>query len=469
MFSNNQNSLALKRQNGFFNLFAAGDTLSAAGKRTIITTLVFACLLVYWPVFTHDFQYRWDDQWVVINDYTEGGMNWVNIISIIVEFYHGQYAPVNEFYYLTLYSLFGYAPIWFHAASLIVHITNVLLVFFFIKKILQMSGKVEMASITTISFITALLMAVHPFHVEPVSWMSASKCILFALFFLLSLQAYLRYLQSNKWIHYFLTLILFILSFGAKEQAVTLPVCLLLIDMTLKRNMQSSKVWFEKLPFFCLAIVFIIITLYSQVQNGGGALANKAYYPMYQNIVFASYSVTEYFIKCILPVRLHYLYPFPNLPGEPLPLQLWVYPVLLLFVAAGFWKSWRNTWILFGVGFYLSQISVASNIIPTSRYAIIADRYIYLPSIGIFFLVAYLFDRLLKQQPKYRPVMIAFAIGCFISLGVYANQRCKVWKNSITLKSELRKTIRGRKDFNDWLKKNNAKDETGITDEPLIQ
>lgn len=99
MFSKHQNAPALKGQNVFYNLFAgtAGDTLNAAGKRTIVTTVVLVCLLVYWPVFTHDFQYRWDDQWVVMNDYTEGGMNLANIIAIIVEFYHGQYAPSGQY------------------------------------------------------------------------------------------------------------------------------------------------------------------------------------------------------------------------------------------------------------------------------------------------------------------------------------------------------------------------------------
>lgn len=419
-----------------------------------ILFLIAACVLVYWSVFTHQFQFKWDDQWVVMNDYTEGGFNIENISAILTEFYHGQYAPVNEFFYLILYSLFDYSPFCFHTASLIIHISNVLLFFFLLKKILTASAQFETTSITRISFVAALLMAVHPFLVEAVAWMSASKCILFALFYLLALHSYLNYLRNNSVWQYALTLFFFVVSFGSKEQAVTMPVSLLLFDFVLKRDMLSSKVWFEKLPFFCLSITFALITFYSQAFNGEGVLSGQSRYPVYQNLVFAAYSITEYIIKCVLPIRLSYLYPFPNPPGAPLPMYLWLYPAVLLLVTAAFWKFWRKPWVLFGIGFFLIQISIASNIIPTSRFAIIADRYVYLPAAGIFFLIAYFLDMALQQKPRYRNFLIGCSLLYSFCLGTYAIQRSKVWHDSDTLKAELKQTIRGRSDFNEWLKKN---------------
>lgn len=417
--------------------------------------LIFCCLLVYGPVFSHQFQFHWDDQWVVLNDYTEGGFNTENIGMILTEFFHGQYSPVNEFFYLALYNLFGYSAFWFHAASLVIHVSNVLLLFFLLKKLLRQSTQFREPSVLRISFIASLLMAIHPFLVEAVSWMSASKCILYAFFYLSALHFYLNYLTSKKVWYYVLTLLLFIISFGAKEQAVTLPVCLLLFDFVLKRDMQSSKVWFEKLPFFCLSVSFAIITFYSQAYNGEGVLSTQPHYPIYQNLVFATYTITEYFIKCICPIRLSYIYPFPNLPGEPMPFYLWLYPVVLLFAATAFWKFWSKSWVLFGTGFFLIQISIVSNIIPTSRFAIVADRYVYLPSVGIFFLISYLLDEALQKKNSFRLLLLSCGLTYFICLGIYARQRCKVWHSSDTLKNEMKQTIKSRTDYNEWKKKNN--------------
>jgi hypothetical protein len=126
-----------------------------------------------------------------------------------------------------------------------------------------------------------------------------------------------------------------------------------------------------------------------------------------------------------------------------------------VLVSIAFWKFWKQTWILFGIGFFLIQVSLVSNIIPMSRYSIIADRYIYLGAVGIFFLMAYLYDRLIQDKPNLRMMMMPIVIIYFMSLGIYAHQRCKVWHNSDTLKQELKITIKSRSDYNDWLKKNN--------------
>jgi hypothetical protein len=417
-----------------------------------ILPLIAACVLVYWPVFTHNFQFSWDDQWVVLNDYTEGGLGFDNITYILTQFYHGQYAPVNQLFYLLLYNAFGYSPFWFHTASLLVHIANVLLVFSLIKKILTASKEFNMQAVLRISFFTAMMMAIHPFLVEAVSWMSASKCILFSLFYLLSLHAYVNYITTKKTVYYIATLILFILSFGAKEQALTMPACLLLLDYTLKRDMKSSRLWFGKLPFFCLSFSFAVITFYSQAFNGEGVLSASHGYPIHQNIVFACYTVIEYFIKCLLPVRLNYLYPFPNQPDEPMSAFYWIYPVILLVVGLAFWKTLSKRWVIFGLGFFLIQISIASNLVPTSRYAIVADRYVYLPSVGVFFLVAWCFNTIWEKAQWRRNLVFASSVVCFLTLAVYANARCKVWHDSTTLKSELKRAIHSRKDYGDWVK-----------------
>jgi hypothetical protein len=107
------------------------------------------------------------------------------------------------------------------------------------------------------------------------------------------------------------------------------------------------------------------------------------------------------------------------------------------------------------MGFFLTQISIVSNIIPTARFAIIADRYVYLPSIGIFFLIAYLINQyLIINTQHYRKLILFFCPLYVIGLGGYATLRCKVWHNSDTLKKELIEAIHSRNDYEQWIKKN---------------
>jgi hypothetical protein len=412
-----------------------------------LSFIILLTLAVYSPAFFHNFQFAWDDQWVVMNDYTEGGLNFENLFFIFTEFFHGQYAPVNELYYLLLYQAFGYNAFWFHAANICVHLINVILVYTFIKKILEQSGGIGSTSLIRIPFLTTILFAVHPLMVESVSWMAASKCMIFATFYLVAMICYLNYIRSNRIITYLLVIVSFVFSFWGKEVAVTMPAALLLLDYMCGRNLLSAKVWFEKLPFFCLSIIFIILTFYSQAFNGEGVLSNRAYYPAYQNFFFATYTVTEYVIKSLLPVKLNYIYPFPIQPGESLPLSIYIYPVILIVSFFAFKNTIKKKWILFGIAFYLIQISVASNIIPTSRFAILADRYMYLPIVGIMFIVAYLFDQLLVQKQRYNVVFVLFAAMYIFLLAGYSNQRTRVWQNSSSLKRELIDNVRSRKDF----------------------
>lgn len=211
--------------------------------------LIIIGLLVYYPVYFLQFQASWDDQWVVINHYTENGWNATNIWAILTEYYNGQYAPLNQLYYTALYSIFGYHSNIFHTAGLIIHLLNSLLVYCFIDKLLYVWRRTDQSANRKIAFFTALLFVLHPITVESVAWLSASKVLIYALFYLLSLIAYLNYLLNNKPLYLLISGVCFVLSFASKEQAVTLPVCLLLLDYIAARKFNNKVIWLEKLPF----------------------------------------------------------------------------------------------------------------------------------------------------------------------------------------------------------------------------
>ena len=127
-------------------------------------SLALAVFAAHFPILGNDFLYFWDDQWVVMNRYTESGINFNNLWAILTEFYHGQYAPLNESLYLILYTFFGYNPFWFHLASLLLHSANVLLVYFCIKLLLGIYRRFVVEHKKLTAFFTALIFALHPFN-----------------------------------------------------------------------------------------------------------------------------------------------------------------------------------------------------------------------------------------------------------------------------------------------------------------
>ncbi|MDB5005082.1 MAG: hypothetical protein JWQ34_3307 [Mucilaginibacter sp.] len=411
----------------------------------IILCLTISVLLVYHSVFSHQFQLKWDDQWVITNFYTENGLTANNLYAIFTDFFHGQYSPINQLSFTLIYAAAGnsYNPVWFHTYSVIMHILNVVLVYFFIKNLLTQSKSFAPPSISTISFCTAFIMAIHPFLVEPVAWMAASKILLYSFFYLLALNVYLSYLKSRKVWHLVLIFVLFLLSFGSKEQAVTLPECLLLIDYLLKRNLKTKAPWIEKAPFFILSLVFGYVTLLSQKSSGLGLLTHDKHYPFYQNVIFGSYSLVEYFTKCLIPIKLSFMYNFPNPVGSPVPARFWIYPFILLIVFVTLRDYWKNRWILFGLAFFIIHLAVVLHIIPISRMAIVADRYAYIASIGIFFLISYYLDRAIRSV-KYKNVSI-LVFSIYIGyLGFYTTEHARVWHDDYTLKKELFESIKQR-------------------------
>ncbi len=392
------------------------------------------------PIIKNDFLYFWDDQWVVINDYTQGGYSLNNLWAILTEFYHGQYAPLNELNYIIIYSLFGYDPFWFHLVSFFWHIANVILVYLFVLLLLDKINALDNRSIGTIAFYTAFLFGIHPLTVESTAWVSASKVLIYSFFYLLALLSYIQYLNKNKIRYYIYTLILFFLSFLGKEQAVTLPLCLLLIDWFFQRNLKDKNLWFEKLPFFTLAIFFGFITILSQ--EGGG---NAPQYPFFQRGVLSFYTLFEYLVKTIFPFKLSYIYPFPMQVGEAIPTRFFIYPVIVLFLVYIIYLFRKNRVLVFSVLFFVTHLSVAINIISTSRFSIVADRYAYLAIVGIMFLITYHVISLTKEKRLNKMVLLLLLLyGVY--LGIYTHTYSKQWKGTVTLKKHLRELLKQRKD-----------------------
>ena len=404
---------------------------------------------MYYPILFNDFLYWWDDQWQVMNHYTEGGINFDNLWAILTEFFGGQYSPVDEYMYLFIFTLFEYNPMAFHLASLLLHAGSVCLVYIIIIRIAAQSKRIKLENASTIAFIAALLFAIHPLNVEAIAWISASKIVVYAFFYLAATYTCLIYLDKKKNLFYILTLILFAFYFGGKEQAVTFPLWLLMLYWLSGYSLKERKVWMQVTPFFVLAIVFGLVTMFSQAANGSGILLGATGgYPLWQRFVFGCYAIIEYIVKFVVPFNLLYIYPFPMVSGEPLPSWMLFYPALIIIVLAALWKYITQKPVAIGLVFFLIHIALVLHIIPLSRFVVIADRYIYLACIGLAFIFACYFVKFVAGK---RGTVRKAAIGCFLSitliLSVYSNIRSRAWKDTDSIKRELRELLEKRDDY----------------------
>lgn len=418
--------------------------MSSATRQAFIHSaiLLSVVLVIYWPVYSFEFLNGWDDQWFVTNPYTANGLNWYNLWDIFTHFYYGQYAPVNQLYYTILHSLFGYSPMAFHVASVGLHAANVLIVYRFLLTIAPKIFTDKDSSLRSISFVSTFFFALLPINIESVAWVSASKVLLYALFYLTGLTHYLRYLDSRRAIHYYIALLCFILSFGSKEQAITFPLCLLLLDYFFRRKLNDSILWLEKLPFFTVALLFGLATIQSQ----GFDQEEKLFYSIYQRIPLVFYTISEYFTKTVAPINLSYLYPFPFERDENPPLWLWVYVVCVPVITYCLRTYLKLGWIRFALLFFLLHLALVTNVTPLARHSVVADRYSYIATIGICIVIGYgLSAAYFKTQWKSRSVGIGIIYACLLI--AYSCSHIWVWKNAYTLKKRLKETIEQRADF----------------------
>lgn len=220
---------------------------------------VFIC---YIPVFSNGFLDSWDDQWMVMNVFTESGFRLENLIAVFTQSYKGQYSPLVELNYMVLYGLFGYDPFWFHLSSVVWHCGSVLLLFALIHRLLEMSGQAESRTNVRVAALTSFLFAIHPVNVESVAWISAVKVPMYVFFYLSALLQYLRYVGSQKLGCYIMALCCFVCSGLSKEQAFVLPLSLLSFPV-----LPGSSGIPVRFYFYPILVVGLLGVLYSCRNN----------------------------------------------------------------------------------------------------------------------------------------------------------------------------------------------------------
>jgi hypothetical protein len=321
------------------------------------------------------------------------------------------------------YKLAGNSPGFYHFNNILLHILNTYLVFVLVRKI---SPKNVIVALTTAAFF-----AVHPMHVESVVWVSERKDVLYSFFFLISLILYTNYLKSQKLKFLLFSGIFFVLSCLSKSAAVVLPLVMLLIDYFSNRK-YSWKIFAGKVPFFAISILLGIVAMTSQKSAIQEVLSKI---PVTDHVSLISYSFISYLVKAFIPVNLSAVYPYPVELGGTLPaiyfLSVFMAVLLLVFV----WYSLR--WgkdVIFGFLFFIITIVLVLQIIPVGG-ALMADRYTYIPYIGIFFIAGKLFEFLATRVN--RKYILAGIVFVFIIFSSASYARVQLWENDETLFSDV--------------------------------
>ncbi len=392
---------------------------------TIIGVLIAASLFVYYPVSSYDFV-SFDDPVYVSQNYTVlQGLTSEGIFGALTDRSIAMWAPVTLLSYQLDIELFGPDPGALHRTNLLFHMLNAVLLYLLL---------VMLTSEVWPSALVAMLFAIHPLHVESVAWISERKDVVSTFFWFTTTIAYTRYVHTKRRDFYLLTIFLFILGLLSKPMLVTLPCTLLLLDFwPLRRLGTLSEVkacLLEKVPLFVITAAFILITY--MTQSTGGATVSMQPFVLPWLLENALISYAMYLWQTAVPTGLSVYYPH-EFGGHPL-LQ-WAAAlsliVILTMIAIASWK--KRPYIATGWFWFLGTLVPVIGIVQVGSQAR-ADRYTYIPLIGIFIILSWLLWHFIQKRTRVAQIvtLTGVAIGLLL-LAVQAHNQVQHWENTETL------------------------------------
>jgi Tfp pilus assembly protein PilF len=435
----------------------------------ICVALALSVGAVYWPVRSHQFVNFDDLGYIIQNPYAQAGLTWQGVAWAFTSGYAANWHPLTWLTHMLDCQLFGLNAGGHHLTSVLLHIANTVVLFLLLQR---MTGAVWRSA-----FVAALF-GLHPLHVESVAWVSERKDVLCALFGLLSIWAYVRSRErgagskeqgatcqepsSRITYHasrlYLLSLLLFALGLMSKPMLVTLPFVLLLLDYWPLGRVTGDE-WrvtgaagsgergagsglrvclVDKIPFFLLAAASCVVTFLAQQHSG--AVADAANVPLEHRLPNAIVSYVTYLGKIFWPTKLAVYYPY-RATMPPAITVIWMV-ILALVTAVAFTSLRRKPWLAVGWLWYLGMLVPVIGLVQVGLQAM-ADRYTYLPAIGIFLMVAWSVGEVrgsrvegqdyvarLTNQPR---LLGAVALAIVSACAVLSSAQVHTWKDSETL------------------------------------
>lgn len=389
----------------------------------LILIITFA-FIAYYPSLNNQFLLVDDDQYITANPHIRD-LSAKGIKRFFTNTYVNSYVPLTMLTWAIEYHFFGQDHFHYILNNLILHILSTILVFFLIRSIFQSE---------IYALITAAIFALHPVHVESVAWATERKDVLFAFFYLLGLNFYLLFSNSEKrkklW--WLLTFIAYILALFSKTQAITFPLAIVLIDYFRNKPLLTKNYILTLVPYIVLSLIFGVITLWAQKYFEPGYRNFRVYnFSVVNQIVLSLFGLLKYLYISFYPFELSAVYPLPSNPHRiPAYIKIGALAsIAVLYLVFRLRK--RNPVIFFAFGFFVVHLITVLNA-PSFTNNIIADRFLYLPIIGIGVFFAYIFKEFLSPKVSLYPASILMVVWLGV-LGYLTYERCKVWKNEEVL------------------------------------
>ena len=391
-------------------------------------TLVVVTFAIYVQVGNHQFLNFDDNLYVTDNPHVSSGISGKNIAWAFSSVDAANWHPVTWLSHMIDAQLYGMNPRGHHLSNVIIHAASSLLLLLFL---FRLTG-----SLWRSSFVAALF-ALHPLHVESVAWVAERKDVLSGFFWFLTLLLYFEFVTKRKPVLYLLTLLSFMFGLMSKPMLVTLPIVMLLLDFwpldrykseeqgVRQLSGRASSLILEKIPFFVCSLLSGLITIYAQ-HTGGAVTAT----PIYLRIENALIAYVTYVFKTLWPHDLAVYYPMPL--SFPL-LQVIGSLLVLLFLSVTVIRVGRRySYLTVGWFWFLITLLPVIGLIHVGGQSI-ADRYMYIPVIGLFIMVAWGMPDLARGVP-YREKVLAIIAGAFIVASAAVTwHQIGYWRDSISL------------------------------------
>ncbi len=383
--------------------------------RVIYLFLFVGTILVYSQV--HDFAFlSFDDNSGLLgNPHVRDGISWSGIVWALTTAHASNWFPLTWFSHMVDFQLFGLDAGWHHLTSVLIHALSSVFLFALMKRL---TGRVWESAFV------AFVFALHPLHVESVAWVTERKDVLFAFFWFLTTWLYLDYVEKRTLQKYLLVVLAFCLGLMSKQMIVTLPFVLVLLDFwPLKR-----RAILEKLPLLGLAIAASLITLLAQEK--GGAVQSLASIPFGARAANALMAYVIYIANFIWPAGLAFFYPYPA--QWPVGEVVFAGVALVAMSVAVVMAFRARPYLAVGWFWYLGTLAPVIGLIQVGHQSR-ADRYTYVPLIGISIMVAWAAAEALAKWPKAKSALTGVAIAVCAGWVLITWVQIPYWKDSASL------------------------------------
>lgn len=388
--------------------------------------LVAATLAVYNPVNRNAFVNFDDDHYITGNPHVLAGLSWSTVQWAFTNYYEANWHPLTWLSHALDAQLFGLNPVGHHYMNVVLHALNAVLLFLLLQSATGFAWR---------SLMVAALFALHPVNVESVAWASERKNVLSMLFLLLALQAYGGYARKPAAGRYALVAVLFACGLMSKPQVITLPFLLLLWDYwplgrlsPAGQPSRATALLLEKVPLFLMALASAVVTM--QAQKAGGAIHSPVLYPFSLRLENAIVSYSRYIGKAFWPAQLSPLYPHPlDL------LRFWqvvASAVLLLLATTMVIRHRRRGYLVTGWFWFLGTLVPMIGLVQVGEQAM-ADRYAYLPFVGLFVMVCWGVGEWAETKKVPTAWIAVPALAAIMILSALTYRQIGYWRDSETL------------------------------------